>query len=944
MSVQLVVYPQNYEGLFSSISTPLFTEHVPDAQFTSGIVGNTYSTADINPAGDNFDNNSVMSVWGWWKSQGGAWGTPTDPLLTGGGSCTLYSDTDTLSNTGIYTIATGLQIGFQYDVTVTITSGSAGTLYIGSTNGISSSWTHAGVQYHSIPAHSSPVTGASVISYTFTASKSSLVVPVGYVNVGGQSVVISEVSIKENVVNAGSQSTFFDGQVICDLYDDESIPLTLSADNFKNVAEKTQSYSKAFSLPSTKRNNKIFTNLFDVSKSVSGDGLAFNPYRKTKAILKEDGYTIFDGFLKLIDIQDKEGEVSYNVNLYSDSVTLADTLKDKFIRDIDLSELNHDYNITNISGSFSNALPVSALPTGSFAGTAGATTTGVLKYPFCKWNGNMFVNSDGKLELTALEDAFRPWLQVKYLIDRIFSEAGFSYSSDFIDSADFKKLFMDFNWGAENSPKEEALTAYTVTAFSLITLSAGGIYQNLTYHLAQVYPTWTTCSLGTGTVSPSQLPTQYNTTSGVFTSDKDGLIVDVEYNRPFENLDTSSRTFYTRWVHKDSSGNEIAEYGTVLGDTIAASSVSSVYSGNFSIIMSSGDTLEQQIASDVADKIREYEATTALAALSQGTTYYLGQTAVTGNLTLKALRGEINQWDLIKDILTMFNLYVLEDKNNQSNLIIEPYTAVYLDDSQSQYITHKSISDWTAKVDISEHKLKPIELKRIVNFEYAEEDEDYARRVYKNATGSEFGSAKIDASDFTLLDGEEDIQLKIFSSTFTRPIDQSFIAANEMIVPMIYTSNDDGTQFEGFDNKPRILYDVTGNSPKSLTGGNYVIPAQNGGSANNSAILFSVFSHLTAVPVSSFNNEDFNFGSSQLIGVIGSPPVNNLYNVYWSPYYDELYNSDTREVSIKVFLTPADISKFEFFDKIIIRNREYRVNKIDYKPYELSKVELILLP
>ena len=33
-----------------------------------------------------------------------------------------------------------------------------------------------------------------------------------------------------------------DGQVICDLYEDEAIPLTLSIDDFKNVAEKTQSY------------------------------------------------------------------------------------------------------------------------------------------------------------------------------------------------------------------------------------------------------------------------------------------------------------------------------------------------------------------------------------------------------------------------------------------------------------------------------------------------------------------------------------------------------------------------------------------------------------------------------------------------------------------------------------------------------------------------------
>ena len=37
------------------------------------------------------------------------------------------------------------------------------------------------------------------------------------------------------------------------------------------------------------------------------------------------------------------------------------------------------------------------------------------------------------------------------------------------------------------------------------------------------------------------------------------------------------------------------------------------------------------------------------------------------------------------------------------------------------------------------------------------------------------------------------------------------------------------------------------------------------------------------------------------------------------------------------------LQNFEFYYKIRIKNRLYRVNKIEYKPYELSSVELILL-
>jgi len=45
-----------------------------------------------------------------------------------------------------------------------------------------------------------------------------------------------------------------------------------------------------------------------------------------------------------------------------------------------------------------------------------------------------------------------------------------------------------------------------------------------------------------------------------------------------------------------------------------------------------------------------------------------------------------------------------------------------------------------------------------------------------------------------------------------------------------------------------------------------------------------------------------------------------------------------------MLLTGADLTEFRFFDKIQIKNRLYRVNKINYKPGDLASVELILIP
>jgi len=285
----------------------------------------------------------------------------------------------------------------------------------------------------------------------------------------------------------------------------------------------------------------------------------------------------------------------------------------------------------------------------------------------------------------------------------------------------------------------------------------------------------------------------------------------------------------------------------------------------------------------------------------------------------------------------MFNLLILQDKSDPRNLIIEPYKSVFIDDSLSQYITIEE-HDWTDKVDISEIKLKPLPLKKSLEIKYTEEKDDYALKVYKNATGYDYGKQEIDATDFTIIDGEQKVEAKPFSSTFIKPIFEAF--TNEMTIPVIYKGNEDGS-FVGFDNKPRILYDVSHTTNVSLGSSTYYIPPQNGQSSENQS-NFCQFAHVTDIPTT-VTSKDYNFGQGQMVGNLGSAPVDNLFNTYWLPYYDELYNPDTRIMSLRVFLKPSEVSNFNFYDKVIIKNRQYRVNKIDYKPNELSNVEFILI-
>ena len=157
------------------------------------------------------------------------------------------------------------------------------------------------------------------------------------------------------------------------------------------------------------------------------------------------------------------------------------------------------------------------------------------------------------------------------------------------------------------------------------------------------------------------------------------------------------------------------------------------------------------------------------------------------------------------------------------------------------------------------------------------------------------------------------------------------------ITPAIYANGGDGV-WEGFENSPRIMY----NNGIKPTGASYYIPAQNGvGDSNEPNYL--QFSHIKDSGLSISGGQDFHFGDCQLL-TNQAITINNLFNIYWLPYYAELYNPNTRTMTIKVNLNASDINTFKFNDRVFIKNRVFRVNKIDYKPNDLATVEFILIP
>jgi len=129
-----------------------------------------------------------------------------------------------------------------------------------------------------------------------------------------------------------------------DTFGNENINLTLQIDDVRDIESKNASYSKDFNLPATKNNNKFFEHYYNVDRYKTN----FNVYKNVKAFLYSEDVLVLEGFLRLLNVVDKDTEITYNVVLFNDVANIIETLADATINDLDFTDIDHELTPTNI--------------------------------------------------------------------------------------------------------------------------------------------------------------------------------------------------------------------------------------------------------------------------------------------------------------------------------------------------------------------------------------------------------------------------------------------------------------------------------------------------------------------------------------------------------------------------------------------------------------------
>ena len=142
---------------------------------------------------------------------------------------------------------------------------------------------------------------------------------------------------------------YIQGQRI-DLFKDESVSITQSIQNVKDIAKVFTDFSKTFSIPASKTNNKIFKHYYNFDIENGFDGRI-----KVDATIELNNLPFKNGKIKLegVDLKNNAPH-TYRITFFGSTVTLKDVLGEKKLQSLD--DLNSDsleYSVSNIQSKLS---------------------------------------------------------------------------------------------------------------------------------------------------------------------------------------------------------------------------------------------------------------------------------------------------------------------------------------------------------------------------------------------------------------------------------------------------------------------------------------------------------------------------------------------------------------------------------------------------------------
>ena len=719
-----------------------------------------------------------------------------------------------------------------------------------------------------------------------------------------------------------------------DVKEGTSFPLNFSVGDIRDISKRTGNYSKTITLIGNNNNNTLLNHYYDVNIQAG----TFNINTLTSCDVIQDGIPVMiNATLQLINIKKSqltsayEQMVEYEVLIKEDRGTFFSDISNKYLTDLDFSDLDHVVDATVVIDSFEN------------------TVTDGYKYvmPF---------NIDNQYQL----NWFKPGIYAQTYFDRIFATSGYSYTWDGLAAANFDKLLIPYNgdqnivdWNDYKVEVENSGQTLTATQTQSPYWSAPqvGATMNVTTGWTEISdpagiydatngeyttPQWTNNAAGqfyeysariTGTVTLIPSNVNYYVKLGVripgaggtgnysvnctpIFFDGTGSISTTTQIGTFDNI----LTFQGAFNDVNQLGIDYADIQLlVLGVSAVAADINGndipgPY-GNFEPFWSRNIL---PLAGPFTPPEIEVDVTTLELTIRPSDNIPLNSGDVFMNTFVPE---KIKQSDFIKSVFMMYNLYATPDIENENNLILI---------ARDEYYDSGKAVDWTNLL-MKDKEQSIIFIPELNNKKLRlsyKADTDSPNKVYTDVTREIYGQVEVTFEN-EYVKGI-DVKELIFSPTPVQPT--SFGA----FLPLLNGAAPKTNIRILFDNGQVTAQEViinSGQDTQTSTAGVYPYLSHFGGADPFNPIF------------------DINFAECQYYYYqVAQNTNNNLYNKYWRRTVAQINGG--KLLTAYFYLRETDIQYMELNDKIRIDNSWWSINKIiDYNANDSvpTKVELISL-
>ena len=703
----------------------------------------------------------------------------------------------------------------------------------------------------------------------------------------------------------------------CPSFEDIPVSTTFQINDVRTPEAGNGSFSKTIDIPGTQEVCIFFENIQNVNVALN----KYNPNLRVRAIYYVDELINFEGYLQILQIDvDEFGKKIFKCNILGEVLNLFNAIKGLYLTDLDYSSLNHVLGSAAIIPSWNN----DSTGTGIYypiidKGTRSTPPTFIYDKDFV-----------GSCSIAARD----------YLL-KIFTNAGYTWTSTFLDSTEFKRV---------------RVTPTKIPQLSAAVLGNNKFLANVTAPLTQTYtaalsadplyyyslnsPTATTIINGTESYDAGGI---HNAVTGIFTV-------------PVTNNYNLSASFFLSYYLDQ--GVEVA--GTPFQGNIAIQLIGTSTGANQTLALTSlaygsanqnafqvtlpnvpliaGDQYYVRVSildigilrtggSSTATTLKTIIQSGAFSAEFTSNAPYTGQTVLGNDL----IPENYLQDEFIKDLRKAFNLRFDVDKTNAKNLIIEPDPTFMLTTPEN----------WDGKVDTSKAiEIFPVsdEIKKRFTFAYSD-DADYFNKKYLEDFKETYGTHTKDITNDFVIDTSE-VKLSVAPTP---------LVGNDYngLVISSWRQQQNGviTQYKP---KPRFLF-----AKKAVTNTSNAKPTVWTYGDTTPPTVYANYPYLGHMDDPFTPTVDLNFGFVDYLYYqfpAQTLTTNNLYNKYYSRYINQITDKNSKMVIAYFNLTPNDIYKFTFrkpiFTTINGEQGYYTVNKIvDYNPLvrQSTKVELLKL-